>query len=303
MRGASRLQLLPLLLLLGAPGTPDSAACGQPQVSSRIVGGRDARDGQWPWQASVQHRGAHVCGGSLIAPQWVLTAAHCFPRRVLPSEYRVRLGALRLGPASPRALSAPVRRVLLPPDYSEGGGRGDLALLQLSRPVPLSARIQPVCLPEPGARPPLRAPCWVTGWGSLQPGVPLPEWRPLQGVRVPLLDARTCDRLYHVGTSVPRAEHIVLPGNLCAGYVEGHKDACQPGAWAPRGGQASWCPVWPVCLPFSGGSQGNSKCERDSAPERGFSIAGFEHGGARRRTASRGHLRAPTARKGSWPTT
>lgn len=214
------------------------------------------------------------------------------------------LGALRLVPASPRALSAPVRRVLLPPDFSEDGARGDLALLQLRRPVPLSARVQPVCLPEPGVRPPTGTPCWVTGWGSLHPGgeaggggsspspsdpepqpravpvpasagplgrrslfvlllpvrrpagsgrqpwplpalrsplpprpgpVPLPDWRPLQGVRVPLLDRRTCDHLYHVGTDVPSSERIVLPGNLCAGYVQGHKDACQvrKAAWSP----------------------------------------------------------------------
>lgn len=44
---------------------------------------------------------------------------------------------------------------------------------------------------------------------------------------MPLLDPRTCDRLYHMGTDVPRSEHIVPPGNLCAGYPEGHKDACQ----------------------------------------------------------------------------
>ncbi|XP_060028523.1 serine protease 33 isoform X3 [Erinaceus europaeus] len=227
MWGASCLQVL-FLLLLG-----ECAACGRPRVSSRIVGGRDARDGEWPWQASVQHRGAHVCGGSLVAPQWVLTAAHCFSRSAPPAEYRVRVGALRLGRAGPRALWAPVHRVLLPPDYSAEEARGDLALLQLRRPLPLSARVQPVCLPAPGARLPPGTPCWVTGWGSLQPGVPLPEWRPLQGVRVPLLDARSCDRLYHEGSAVPRAQRIVPRGSLCAGYAAGRKDACQGDSGGP----------------------------------------------------------------------
>lgn len=74
--------------------------------------------------------------------------------------------------------------------------------------------------------------------------VPLPEWRPLQGVRVPLLDSRTCDRLYHMDTDVPKTERIVLPENLCAGYLEGHKDACQVGPTPPQPrGFTSLCPA------------------------------------------------------------
>lgn len=44
---------------------------------------------------------------------------------------------------------------------------------------------------------------------------------------MPLLDSQACDRLYHMGANVPKGERIVLPGNLCAGYRRGHKDACQ----------------------------------------------------------------------------
>ncbi|KAJ8798711.1 hypothetical protein J1605_016514 [Eschrichtius robustus] len=52
--------------------------CGRPEPSARIMGGSDAQPGTWPWQVSLHQGGGHICGGSLIAPSWVLSAAHCF---------------------------------------------------------------------------------------------------------------------------------------------------------------------------------------------------------------------------------
>lgn len=52
--------------------------CGLQLLSSRIVGGTDASEGEWPWQVSLQVRGTHICGGTLISSQWIVSAAHCF---------------------------------------------------------------------------------------------------------------------------------------------------------------------------------------------------------------------------------
>jgi len=57
-----------------------SLASAAPQgqlLGGRIVGGADAAEGQFPHQVSLRQLSSHICGGSIIAPQVILTAAHC----------------------------------------------------------------------------------------------------------------------------------------------------------------------------------------------------------------------------------
>uniref|UniRef100_A0A663E548 Peptidase S1 domain-containing protein n=1 Tax=Aquila chrysaetos chrysaetos TaxID=223781 RepID=A0A663E548_AQUCH len=56
---------------------PISAALCQGCRTPRVLGGSPAAIEAWPWQVSLQYKKEHICGGSIIDPSWVLTAAHC----------------------------------------------------------------------------------------------------------------------------------------------------------------------------------------------------------------------------------
>ncbi|XP_011529911.1 transmembrane protease serine 11B isoform X2 [Homo sapiens] len=59
--------------------------CGRQVANSiitgnKIVNGKSSLEGAWPWQASMQWKGRHYCGASLISSRWLLSAAHCFAK-------------------------------------------------------------------------------------------------------------------------------------------------------------------------------------------------------------------------------
>ncbi|MED6234256.1 hypothetical protein ATANTOWER_025483, partial [Ataeniobius toweri] len=64
---------------LTTPTKPEPVFCGQAPLGSSILDGDlEASAGMWPWMVSLQKRGQHVCGGTLVSESSVLTNADCF---------------------------------------------------------------------------------------------------------------------------------------------------------------------------------------------------------------------------------
>ncbi|XP_061446252.1 serine protease 33-like isoform X1 [Rhineura floridana] len=234
----SQIALL-LLSLRGAKNTSSQRDCGWPQMfSPRIIGGKKADEGEWPWQASIRKNRIHMCGGSLISSQWVVTAAHCFEGRLNLPEFRVNLGEYELPKPAPTMVSSAVSQIIVHPSYAGEGLSADIALMQLKEAVNFSRTILPVCLPstsDPDTFP-VGMVCWVTGWGLISADGYFIA-RSLQELEVPILGVEECDQMFHEDSNgtetVPQGHRLIYKDMICAGYPDGKKDTCQGDSGGP----------------------------------------------------------------------
>ncbi|XP_022354361.1 serine protease 42-like [Enhydra lutris kenyoni] len=198
--------------------------CGH--VVENTTGGKEAEEGKWPWQVSLRMNQKHVCGGSLLTSQWVLTAGHCILSHF---RYSVKMGD-RSAYKEITSVVIPVRNVIVHPRLSVVGAvQNDLALLHLLYPVNFTVTVQPVCIPQKTFQVEAGTTCWVTGWGKKEHGGDLITGV-LQEVDQNIILHERCNEM--VQEVMATKKNRVLEGMLC-GYNGAGKDSCQGDSGGP----------------------------------------------------------------------
>ncbi|GAB2985462.1 serine protease [Saccharothrix stipae] len=181
-----------------------------------IVGGREAP--ATPWAVALFDGGAFFCGGALVAPDKVVTAAHCTVARTAlgvrdrrPADLTAVAGRADLDTGAGRAVR--VAALWRHPSFTDVSTGHDVATLTLATPLPY----RPIRLADATS-----GQATVYGWGRTgELGAPS---RRLREVDVPIRADAEC------AAEVPDYR----PGGmLCAGYPEGGKDACEGDSGGP----------------------------------------------------------------------
>jgi len=190
-----------------------------PQLDGRIVGGTATSISSYPWQISLQRNGGHSCGGSIYAPNIIITAAHCLQGGVSVSSLRIRAGSSTWNSGGVVVSVAAYKNH---ESYNSRSMINDIAVIRLSSSLTYSSNIKNIGLAS--SAPANGAACTCSGWGTLSSGSSsIPTT--LQKVDMKIVSRTSCaSSTYGYGTQIKETM-------ICA-YASG-KDACQGDSGGP----------------------------------------------------------------------
>ncbi|XP_049881045.1 vitellin-degrading protease-like isoform X3 [Pectinophora gossypiella] len=187
---------------------------------TRIVGGEDIDITEAPYQVSLVNRGMHSCGGSIVANDLILTAAHCV-RGSRPENFQIRVGSSILNKGGELY---PVGEIIWHPDFEFSKMNKDIAVMWLSEPLRFSDEVMAIPMLSEDVEIEEGEETTVTGWGAIEENGIAPKM--LQRVEVPIVSQENCQDAYS-------PMYNITNSMLCAGLPSGGKDACQGDSGGP----------------------------------------------------------------------
>ncbi|XP_013106643.2 trypsin-1-like [Stomoxys calcitrans] len=188
--------------------------------ASRIIGGQFATPGQFPYQVSLQLKGRHHCGGSLISENFIVTAAHCTMGQS-PSLMRVVVGATDLGTAEGQNVG--ISQFIIHPQYNPQNQDYDMSLIKLAQAVSLgSATVDKIELASADSNFAADTLATISGYGAINGNLQLPN-------RLKFAQVQLWSRDYCNPQNIPG----VTDRMICAGHPSGQVSSCQGDSGGP----------------------------------------------------------------------